>query len=118
MIMKTWTSQVSLMVTRTVPVLPSIPALRQLWAIVLFIAHMVILAPKHEKRNRFVAKSLLHCIITGGSLKQSDGKCISVKELNQFHSKGSLAYSWDDLRPKGVDKLGDTDLVVLGDSGN
>lgn len=30
---------------------------------------------------------------------------------------GSVGFSWDDLRPNGVDALGDTDLVVLGDAG-
>ncbi|ORZ15968.1 chitin synthase-domain-containing protein [Absidia repens] len=52
----------------------------------------------------------------GGSIKQSDGQCFSVNELKQYNSKGSLAYDWVDLRPNGVDSLGDTDLVVLGDS--
>ncbi|KAI8339625.1 chitin synthase [Chlamydoabsidia padenii] len=52
----------------------------------------------------------------GGSIKQSDGKCISVNELQKYRSKGSLAYTWDDLRPNGVDKLSDSDMVVLGDS--
>ncbi|KAI8084641.1 chitin synthase [Halteromyces radiatus] len=52
----------------------------------------------------------------GGSIKQSDGQCFSINELKQYNSKGYLAYNWEDLRPNGVDSLGDTDLVVLGDS--
>ncbi|ORZ25558.1 chitin synthase-domain-containing protein [Absidia repens] len=52
----------------------------------------------------------------GGSIKQSDGKCFSVNELKKYTSKGSLAFDWEDLRPNGVDSLGDTDLVLVGDS--
>ncbi|KAI9300692.1 chitin synthase-domain-containing protein [Cunninghamella echinulata] len=49
----------------------------------------------------------------GGSLKTSDGQCISTNEIKNLPSKGSLAYTWADLRPNG--ELGDTDLVVLSD---
>ncbi|KAI8393502.1 chitin synthase-domain-containing protein [Radiomyces spectabilis] len=53
----------------------------------------------------------------GGSISTTDGKCLSVSELRSFyHSTVTLGFDWADLRPKGVDALGDTDLVVLGDS--
>ncbi|CDS10376.1 hypothetical protein LRAMOSA03052 [Lichtheimia ramosa] len=53
----------------------------------------------------------------GGSITPSDGKCLSLAELQSFTSPvGSVAFEWIDLRPNGEDDLGDTDLVVLGDS--
>lgn len=57
----------------------------------------------------------LFIIILGGSLKASDGQCISINKLKGVPSKGYLAYTWDDLRPNG--RLLETDLVVLGDNG-
>ncbi|KAI7876884.1 hypothetical protein K492DRAFT_172137 [Lichtheimia hyalospora FSU 10163] len=53
----------------------------------------------------------------GGSITTSDGKCLSLAELQSYTSPvGSVAFEWIDLRPNGDDDLGDTDLAVLGDS--
>ncbi|KAI8073128.1 chitin synthase-domain-containing protein [Gongronella butleri] len=63
--------------------------------------------------------TLGNCVLNspyGGSLKTSDGKCISTSKLNGLSSKGYLAFDWEDLRPKGTDSLGDTNLVLVGDS--
>ncbi|KAI9497320.1 chitin synthase [Zychaea mexicana] len=52
----------------------------------------------------------------GGSISTSDGSCLSLRELQAFASStGTIGFEWADLRPGGVDTLGQTDLVVLGD---
>ncbi|KAI9321358.1 chitin synthase-domain-containing protein [Dichotomocladium elegans] len=53
----------------------------------------------------------------GGAISKPDGTCLSLAELQAFASPiGTIGFDWVDLRPSGVDKLGETDLVVLGSS--
>ncbi|KAI8377815.1 chitin synthase-domain-containing protein [Radiomyces spectabilis] len=53
----------------------------------------------------------------GGSLKPPGGKCLPLKELqSHYDSKSYLGFEWEDLRPNGPDDLGDSDLLLLGDS--
>ncbi|KAG2225412.1 hypothetical protein INT45_010048 [Circinella minor] len=53
----------------------------------------------------------------GGSLTTGDGKCLSFAELKAFATpQRSIGFDWADLSPGGVNTLGQTDLVVLGDT--
>ncbi|KAL0092181.1 chitin synthase [Phycomyces blakesleeanus] len=46
-----------------------------------------------------------------GSLSLPDNSCLSLKDLQKYSSSSvSLGFDWADLRPNGVDRLGDTIL--------
>ncbi|ORX51345.1 hypothetical protein DM01DRAFT_1289873 [Hesseltinella vesiculosa] len=67
------------------------------------------------------SSSLGDCVLDspyGGSITKNGGGCFSTSMLQKsgMKSKGYLAFDWADLRPKGTDSLGDTNLVLLGDS--
>lgn len=54
----------------------------------------------------------------GGWIQKPDGTCLSLASLQQYYqSTASLSYDWIDLQPLGVDLLGDSPLLIYGDTG-
>jgi len=53
----------------------------------------------------------------GGWIQKPDGTCLSLASLQQYYqSTASLSYDWIDLQPLGVDLLGDSPLLIYGDT--
>lgn len=53
----------------------------------------------------------------GGWIEGKDGKCLSLKDLQQtYTSTASLSYDWVDLQPTGIDTLGKSPLLIYGDT--